>query len=295
LTVSEQRIVLSTRVRGEWSLLGGLLDHVAAICSEAWILDDCSQEPAPAYIASRDMPVHLFRAREWSLHGGTFGEGAQRDRLVHLIRESGRADWVLQLDCDERLCMTQDIQRVAELPDADAVVLPLVDYYITHEDSQDKDPAHPERVRSHYGPEVRWTLVLFRPMPRVYVDRGDARDPQGFDVSRVHYESTPVIEHYGKSVSVEQWEEKCRFYADLFPVYREKWLSRIGKAVHDDVSDFGGPLIRRGKPFSASKMPSLYRYEAKRGMKASIKSLAYGRLGRFFNRVQFEEYHDPPE
>jgi hypothetical protein len=121
------------------------------------------------------------------------------------------------------------------------------------------------------------------------VDKSDVRDPQGFDRSRVRFEPTPAIEHYGKAVSAEQWDEKCRFYAELFPAYSEKWLARMGKAVHEGVSDFGAPLAERGHSYSPSVAPALYRSELQRGIQATVESLFYGRLGCALNRLWVEE------
>ena len=68
------------------------------------------------------------------------------------------------------------------------------------------------------------------------------------------------VKHYGKAISVEEWEKTCQYYINnrhpqgKFGV--DKWKSRVGKAVHT-VSDFGNLLItweeRKEKGFKLKK------------------------------------------
>ena len=55
------------------------------------------------------------------------------------------------------------------------------------------------------------------------------------------------VRHYGKAISVEEWERTCDYYAHhtAEPGLAEKWAARRGKAVHEYwTSDFGNKLIR---------------------------------------------------
>lgn len=56
-------------------------------------------------------------------------------------------------------------------------------------------------------------------------------------------ENLGYVRHYGKAISVEEWEKTCDYYGKHFPQYSEKWEKRKGKAVHNGVSDFGNKLI----------------------------------------------------
>jgi len=51
-----------------------------------------------------------------------------------------------------------------------------------------------------------------------------------------------LIKHYGKSISIEQWEETCKYYMKSVPVLADKWEKRLGKAIHTK-SDFDRKLI----------------------------------------------------
>ena len=60
-------------------------------------------------------------------------------------------------------------------------------------------------------------------------------------------------QHYGKSLSVEHWEETCDYYIRHFPfdTYGRKWLDRKGRAIHTQ-SDFMRPLYEWGDTLFAS-------------------------------------------
>ncbi|MGD0247563.1 MAG: hypothetical protein ABSB75_00775 [Candidatus Limnocylindrales bacterium] len=187
---------------------------------------------------------------------------------------------MLQLDADERLDEPHAARELTHSETVDAWLLPLIDYYITPEDQLNDDFVQPGNVRQWYGPEVRWTLCLFRLMSSLYLSRGVVREPQGFASQRVAPSTTPTVEHYGKAVSILEWERKVDFYVSQYPAYRDKWMARRGAAVHDGVSDFGRPLVHRGeKSFDVRAAPRIYTYVVERGPRAIVKRLLYGKLG----------------
>lgn len=67
----------------------------------------------------------------------------------------------------------------------------------------------------------------------------DSREP-----ARINSKNTIInfwCQHYGKAVSIQQWEDTCTYYSENFPMYADKWKARMGKAVHK-TSDFNTPL-----------------------------------------------------
>ena len=58
---------------------------------------------------------------------------------------------------------------------------------------------------------------------------------------------------YGKSLSIEHWEETCDYYIKHFPfdTYGRKWTERKGKAIHTE-SDFGRQLYEWGETLFAN-------------------------------------------
>ena len=56
------------------------------------------------------------------------------------------------------------------------------------------------------------------------------------------------VKHYGKAISVEEWEATCSYYVEnrwkgISDELRLRWERRKGKAIHT-LSDFGGELIK---------------------------------------------------
>lgn len=287
MTSARQSIALLVRIRNEWELLRGLVESLAGVIDEVWVFDDHSDVPMPRDLMA-GLPLTVLRAREWSLASdtGPVAEGRQRDRLLQEAKRASRCAWALQLDADERLSDPAALRQLAASAETDGWVLPLVDFYITPADAALSDARHPERVRSLFGPETRWTLAMFRLLPPLYVSRGDVREPQGLAASRVRRAPAPVIEHFGKSISVEEWERKVDHYVDRYPAYRDKWEARRGRAVHDGVSDFGAPLLRRGgATYDPDTAEVVYAYPCERGWKPALKSVLFGRLGALTNTL----------
>jgi hypothetical protein len=132
----------------------------------------------------------------------------------------------------------------------DAVRVQLFDAYITPED---RAPYRPDRpllnFRRFYGPEQRDILMLWRNRPEIGFAEGDGRTPRGM----AEVKTELYCQHYGKSLSVEHWEETCDYYISHFPydTYGKKWSARKGQAIHTE-SDFNRPLYEWGEALFAN-------------------------------------------
>ena len=60
-------------------------------------------------------------------------------------------------------------------------------------------------------------------------------------------------QHYGKSLSIDHWEETCDYYMRHFPfdTYGRKWRDRKIRAIHTQ-SDFMRPLYEWGDTLFAN-------------------------------------------
>jgi hypothetical protein len=139
------------------------------------------------------------------------------------------------MDADERIEF--DFSLLENLGDTvDAVFMKLFDFYITEED------VHLSyKDRKWMGPEYRSIGMIFR--------MGSAtgwhiNDQRICSTSRNNFKHVGFVKHYGKAVSIEEWEKTCDYYSTYFPEpYKTKWKNRKGKAIHTK-SDFNRPLIK---------------------------------------------------
>ncbi len=117
----------------------------------------------------------------------------------------------------------------------------------------DQAPYRPDRelldFRRFFGPEQRDILMLWRNRPEVVFAEQHAREPGGLERVRTDL----YCQHYGKSLSVEHWEETCDYYIRHFPydTYGRKWSERKGQAIHTR-SDFMRPLYEWGDTLFAN-------------------------------------------
>ena len=133
---------------------------------------------------------------------------------------------------------------------SDAVRVQLFDAYMTPEDCAPYAPDLPLlHFRKFYGPEQRDILMLWRNRPEIHFAEGHGRTPGGMERVKIDLH----CQHYGKSLSVDHWEETCDYYIRHFPfeTYGKKWTERKGQAIHTE-SDFKRPLYEWGEELFAN-------------------------------------------
>jgi hypothetical protein len=216
--------------------------------------------------ASTDATVEILRAHpkvalivanqswEEDIAARKLAEGRHRGLLLEMARAELPHDWMLCFDPDERV--TGDLHGFVQGlgPDGcDAIRVKLFDAYMTPEDDA---PYTSDRelldFRRFYGPEQRDILMLWRNRPEIVFAEGDGRTPRGMSQVRTDL----YCQHYGKSLSVEHWEETCDYYIRHFPfdTYGRKWTERKGKGIHTE-SDFKRPLYEWGERLFANAVP----------------------------------------
>jgi glycosyltransferase involved in cell wall biosynthesis len=225
-------IVGITRIRNEENIIQNTLDHVAKLVDKIYVYDDCSTDNTVAICEAHPVVEKVIKGTTWAStpKGRNIAEGALR-QIVYEEAVKGGATWVYYFDADEYV----EFNYVGF--NVDSYSFRLFDFYITEED---KEKSYLER--KWMGPEYRDIPMLFRVKPGIKFTQ---RIPQGIGRS----ELGGFVKHYGKAISVEQWEEACNYYGNLrwnMPRYKalqQRWLNRKGKAIHT-VSDFGGKLIQ---------------------------------------------------
>jgi glycosyltransferase involved in cell wall biosynthesis len=244
-------VVGITRVRNEALILRDTLDYVGTQVDAIVAYDDASTDRTLEILRGHPKVALIVANGAWEagIEARRMAEGRHRGLLLQTARERLQFDWMFCFDADERV--TGDVRAFAAAThgDCDGVRVQLFDAYMT---PGDHAPYRPGRellgFRRFFGPEQRDILMLWRNRPEVVFAQHHAREPGG--VERV--ETGLYCQHYGKSLSVEHWEETCDYYMRHFPfdTYGRKWSDRKGRAIHTE-SDFMRPLYEWGETLFA--------------------------------------------
>jgi hypothetical protein len=253
LLANKHFLVGITRVRNEALILGDTLDFVGRHVDAIIAYDDASTDQTLELLRNHSKVALILANGVWEtdVKARRTAEHRHRQLLLQCTREQLQFDWMFCFDADERV--TGDLRGLVGGPgveNCDGVSIQLFDAYMTPDDCA---PYQPKQellgFRRFYGPERRDILMLWRNRPDVFFAEGHEREPGGIDRLRTDLH----CQHYGKSLSVEHWEETCDYYIKHFPfeTYGRKWLARKGQAIHTQ-SDFMRPLYEWGNALFAN-------------------------------------------
>jgi glycosyltransferase involved in cell wall biosynthesis len=237
-SVETGAIIGMIRLRNEQDLLEDTLDHLSTIVDGVVVFDDASTDRSREIALAHPAVIEVIVNRHWRRRNRVWEETANR-RILYRRAKRFQPSWVFYSDADERFI--GDIRSFLRSATADVrgLRINLYDAYMTPADSAPYRSGEPLLdFRQSFGPERRRILMAWRPDAAVDFTTSDAREPQGVPGPLI---DAFECQHYGKALSIEQWEETCRYYVENFPIYRDKWRARMGKGVHTE-SDFGTPL-----------------------------------------------------
>lgn len=241
-TNKQPKIIGMIRERNESLILKDTLDHVSNIVDGIVVFDDASTDESVEIALNHPNVLEVIINKKWQPHKRAWEETANRRKLLSRTKRY-QPDWFFYFDADERF--EGDIRNylLHECPpNINAIKISLFDAYITNKDKKSyRQGDKLFNFRKFFGPEKRDILMIWRNNGTANFIRPDAREPQGF--TNKQKITKFYCQHYGKSISIEHWEQTCRYYAEFFPKYSEKWRARLGKAIHES-SDFGNKLYR---------------------------------------------------
>ena len=238
------------RLRNEALVLSDTLDYVGAQVGAIVAYDDASTDTSLEILRNHPTVALIVRNEAWeeNIAARRIAEARHRGVLYDIARDTLQFDWTLCFDADERV--TGDLRSVSALAKCDGIRVRLFDAYMTPEDHAPYQSGRPLLgFRRFFGPERRDILMLWRNHPAVFFSEQHGREPRG--IQRVTTDL--YCQHYGKSLSIDHWEETCDYYIRHFPfeTYGRKWLARKGKAIHTQ-SDFMRPLYEWGETLFAN-------------------------------------------
>lgn len=247
LLSGKHTLVGITRVRNESLILRDTLDYVGAQVDAIVAYDDASTDDTLEILRNHPKVAMVVSNTLWESDAVArlSAETRHRGLLLQLARSKLNFGWTLCFDADERI--TGDLRGFigsAPARRCNGVRVRLFDAYMTVDDHA---PFLQGQCllgfRRFFGPEQRDILMLWRNLPTVRYEGLDSREPTGVDQVTTEF----FCQHYGKAISVEQWEETCDYYVRHFPAetYGQKWLARKGHAIHTR-SDFAGTLFEWG-------------------------------------------------
>jgi len=228
------------KARNEAHILQDTLDSWAPWCSAGIHVycDACSDHGSTAEIARKHPAVTEVIASDLMDPDRERAEWFNRRLLLcSALRFLGPEDWICYFDADEHVGMLNgDLLQDSTV---DCIVVESYDSYITEEDAQLTEWQY--HKRRWVGPEWEFSPYFYRtrlPLDFYKPDQRNIDVPKGANT-----QMGGKVRHWGKGLSVRKFEEKCRYYAEVFgPKYAEKWQARMGHAVHTK-SDFGNPLV----------------------------------------------------
>jgi len=239
------KIIGIIRCRNEELVLQDSLDYLSRMVDGVVLYDDASTDKTVEIARNHPMVLEVIRNKKWRQHQRAWEETANRKLLYDRARRGYNPDWFVYVDADERIeGDVREFLNSKESDGIDGIRVQLFDAYVTPSDKEDYTQGMQLlNFRKYFGNERRDILMIWRNLPNINysLPKPDMREPHGLEDGK-NVITKFYCQHYGKAISVQQWEDTCEYYATNFPMYAAKWEERRGKAVHDK-SDFGTELM----------------------------------------------------
>ncbi len=243
----DNSITVLTRIRNESVILLDFLEHISKFADNIIVFDDDSNDNTLNICRLHDKVVAIVRNVYWTSENRSSLETLHRKLLLDCAVKNFASTWYFYMDADERIIGDNIREKVLSLDanDITHIRIPLFDAYLTKDDFiAVKENESLINRRVYFGLERRDIIFAWNKNAKAEYILDDAREPT------IHNGKCILLfscQHYGKAISLDKWDEKCKYYLNNFPYdsYGKKWESRLGKGIHT-TSDFGTPLYYWG-------------------------------------------------
>lgn len=233
------KIIGFTRIRNEELIIDDTLKHMANFVDAILVYDDASTDETLKEVLKNKNVVEILVNKFWKID--RLPEEAMNRQELLKASQKYNPYYLFYFDADERFegNIREFLLNEGEKMAFDSIRIRLFDAYITENDKKGiKKGEKVYNFRKYFGPEYRDIVMIWKNSKKIFFEGNVAREPVGIEKTITKFR----CQHYGKSLSIEQWEETCDFYSKNFPEpYITKWTNRKGKAIHAK-SDFNREL-----------------------------------------------------
>lgn len=238
-------IVGLIREKNESLILDDTLSELEKIVDGFIVLDDNSDDNSIEIAKKHPKCLSIIKNLKTITGDRSMEESIHRELLLELATKYN-PKWVFYQDADERVenpsAVREYMLNNINNPLIEGISFSFFDAYMTINDFKPYKKGPLFNFRKLFGPERRDIVMAWKPTPYItFMTKPDLRVPEGIDPTKTIVKF--YVQHYGKAISLEQWEETCDYYVNHFPQYADKWQSRKGKGIHNNKSDFGRSLF----------------------------------------------------
>ena len=236
------KITSLLRIRNEELLLEDTLRSLSKFSDEVYIFSDASSDDS-VKICEIFPKVKKVLQNHFHSENQSYVQTAQRKLLLDYAKADSKNKWFLSSDADDRFYFDWDKLDKYDKQKINMIYFRTVDAYLTPDDFKDyKRGDKLEDSRKWFGVETREIGLLFNREADYDLKIPACRQPQIENEKKI---VAGHVLHYGKSIGIKHWNDKCLYYQKSVPQLAEKWKKRKGKAIHAGVSDFGTELITK--------------------------------------------------